>query len=210
MRRTRAGGPARGSEIPRAAPWVLASPLTGEVAAQQPEGVHGEGQSPSPAARSRLTATYFSLVRKVGKSQRLRLWGRTLQKPFLLTAPKETVFEIQRKALTGPSVHPPIDRRAKSGHSLLLFPLLLHCTRLRCERSIGRAPSSGACWEQAMSRGPGSFLQLPMERRAETGSREYRLTSTPEREPCITLSCSPVKTGVRGCRRFERKRALGA
>ena len=123
MRRTRAGGPARGSEIPRAAPWVLASPLTGEVAAQQPEGVHGEGQSPSPAARSRLTATYFSLVRKVGKSQRLRLWGRTLQKPFLLTAPKETVFEIQRKALTGPSVHPTQRPARIGGRSKRRFPL---------------------------------------------------------------------------------------
>ena len=51
------------------------------------------------AARSRLAATYFSLVRKVGKSQRLRLWGTVFPTPFLLTAPKETVSDRQRKAL---------------------------------------------------------------------------------------------------------------
>ena len=41
---------------------------------------------------------------------------------------KETVSDRQRKALTGPSVRPSMDRRRKSGHTKRRFPLPLHCT----------------------------------------------------------------------------------
>ena len=62
---------------------------------------------------------------------------------------KETVFEIQRKALTGPSVPPSIDRHAKSGHSLHLFPLPLMRTSTEVPAAHGRAPGAETCWQQA-------------------------------------------------------------
>ena len=108
-------------------------------------------------ARFRLTATFFSLVRKEGKNQGLAPLGRILQKPFLLYAPKETVFEIQRKALTGPWVRSSIDRRVKSGHTKRRFPLPLVPTKGALPAAHDRAPNAGACWQQACLEGPAEF-----------------------------------------------------
>ena len=92
-----------------------------------------QGRGPCDHWRpSRPTGGYFLLVQKVTKAQGLAplpyfkdcvLKECLFQKPFLLYAPKETVFEIQRKALTGPLVRRPIDRRVKSGHLTCRFPL---------------------------------------------------------------------------------------
>ena len=89
--------------------------------------------------------------------QRLRLWGCVFQKPFLLYAPKETVFEIQRKALTGPWVRSSIDRRVKSGHTKRRFPLPLVPTKGALPAAHDRAPNAGACWQQACLEGPAEF-----------------------------------------------------
>ena len=64
--------------------------------------------------------------------------------PFLLTAPKETVSDRQRKALTGPSVRPSMDRRTKLGYFLPPAPLPLMPRKAALSAAHNRAP--GGAW----------------------------------------------------------------
>ena len=72
---------------------------------------HSRGWAPAAHEAVPASGGPFSPARKGNKGQRLRPWRMSHQKPFLLYAPKETVFEIQRKALSGPSVRSSMDRR---------------------------------------------------------------------------------------------------
>ena len=83
--------------------------------------------------------------------------------PFLLTAPKETVSDRQRKALTGPSVRSSIGRRTKSGHTKRRFSLPLIPTEAAPSAAHGRAPGQ-ATLAAGVSRGPGRLPRLPGER----------------------------------------------
>ena len=122
---------------------------------------------------------------------------------------KETVSDRQRKALTGPSVRLPIDRRTKSEHTKHRFPLPLAPAKEEAPAAHGEAPGQ----THAVTRRVPKARQVSITANGAAAgirSRVCRLTSAPERGRCITLSCAPVKTGVRGCRRLEQKRVLGA
>ena len=91
------------------------------------------------------------------RSQVLRTWGTLFPTPFLLTAPKETVSDRQRKALYHASVRPSIDRRRKSGHPKHRFPLPLMRSRVTLLAAHGRAPGAETCWKQACPVGLAEF-----------------------------------------------------
>ena len=110
--------------------------------------------------------------------------------PFLLTAPKETVSDRQRKALSSPSVHPFMDRRIRSGHSLPPAPLPLMLTKTALSAAHNSAP--GLVY--AVTR------RVPWDRHvpstanraaAETGSTVRRLTSTPDGSECTSYPGPP-------------------
>ena len=88
-------------------------------------------------ARFRLAASSFLCAQKGSKDQRLAPLRRILQKPFLLYAPKETVFEIQRKALSGPLVQPSIDRRAWEDARSAAFRCRATAEALSCGAATG-------------------------------------------------------------------------
>ena len=92
---------------------------------------------------------------------------------------KETVFEIQRKALTGPSVPSSIDRHAKSGHSLHLFPLPLMRTSTEVPAAHGRAPGAETCWQQARSVGLARYHD---RQEAAAGNRGFECRLTQRRK----------------------------
>ena len=122
---------------------------------------------------------------------------------------KETVSDRQRKAPAGPSVRLPIDRRTKSEHTKHRFPLPLAPAKEEAPAAHRGAPGQT---HTVTRRVPKARQVSTTANGAAAGirSRVCRLTSAPERGRCITLSCAPVKTGVRGCRRLEQKRVLGA
>ena len=105
----------------------------------------GLGPLPSIEALSGLAwrrGTFCSCKEKP-KPRADALENRFFPTPFLLTAPKETVSDRQRKALSDPSVRPSMERRMKSGHSLPPAPLPLMRARAALPAALGRAPSSG-------------------------------------------------------------------
>ena len=174
---------------------------------------------------SRPLAAYFLFAQKVGKDQRLTPLESLFPDPISFVLPKETVSDRQRKALTDPSVHLPIDRRAKSGYFLLLFPLpLMHVVaksaqlHFRLTAKIAFAPllllspPNPLRWASA-----GASLELPaatVERlvQAPVGSRRV------PRARHVTTTARRAAAGTRGeCvglphagKRIQRHPILGA